>query len=93
MGKVLRALERGVAPSGPTRDDWLRALDAAGMPQQDDREAVTVTEFMALMNLSRMTASRQLRQLVIRGKATEVRKMATLADGRRYSCLAYRLVK
>jgi len=93
MGKVLRAIERGVTPSvGPTRDDWLRALDDAGvMSTQDDQQAVTVKEFAAMMGFTNMTASRRLQALAAAGKATRTVKVARVANNRRFPCVAYRL--
>ena len=74
-----------------TRDDWLKALTDAGLDFEDDQGAVTVAEFMAMFDLMRHTAERQLRALAKAGKATATRRRVVLADGRRISCVAYRL--
>lgn len=75
-----------------TRDEWLKALDEAGL-KEDERaaDAVTIDEFAAMMNIARYTAARQLDTLVAAGKATRLRKRANAKDGRVMRLLAYRL--
>ena len=77
---------------GITRDDWLKALTEAGANLEDDQDAVTVAEFMAMFDLVRYTAERRLRALAAAGKATVTRKRMTATDGRRVYCIAYRLI-
>lgn len=76
------------------RDEWLKALDAAGLEggAEDDRDAVTVNEFAAMFGLTRGTAERRLQGLAKARKATRTRKVLILEDrGRRVACIAYRL--
>lgn len=77
--------------TGITRDDWLKALDAAGLAQENDQEAVTVAEFAAMFDQHRTTATRNLDKLVAAGKAVKTRKLCSASDGRRASHVAYRL--
>jgi len=88
-----KKIARGVVTdSGPSRDDWLKALDDAGvMSIQDDRQAVTVNEFASMMGFTHMTASRRLQALAAAGKATRTIKVALVANNRRFPCVAYRL--
>lgn len=76
-----------------TRDDWLRALNEAGIAAaEDDQGAITVAEYMALVGVQYDTARRQLRGLVTAGKATQTFKRTRGADGRSLSLKAFRLV-
>lgn len=87
MGAVLRQIEGGMI----TRDEWLAALGEADTPI--DPDAVTVSEFGALLGVGRMAASAKLVALVKNGKAAKVHKVITCGDGRRIRVSAYRLVK
>lgn len=82
---------RGV--SGINRDEWLKAMQDAGLSNEDDQDAVTVTEFAEMFDLHRATAERHLAKLESAGKAIRTRKRSAGIDGRRYSAVAYRLEK
>lgn len=77
---------------GITRDEWLSALADVGEDGTDDRDAVTTTEFMAMMGVERHIARRKLEKLVAIGKATRTTKRERTADGRWVPCVGYRLV-
>ena len=74
------------------RDEWLKALEEAGVSTVDDQQAITIAEFAALFQLTVSTASRQLRTLVAQGRAVETRKTSAARDGRRVSHVAFRMV-
>ena len=75
------------------RDEWLSALEAAGMSQEDDQQAITVHEFAAMFDLRRFTAERKLAELVKTGKAIRTLKLTTSPSGRRMRYVAYRLLE
>lgn len=75
-----------------SRDEWLSALKDAGLHDDSDPNAVTSTEFAALMGMSRSTAERKLKLLVKAGGATAVHKRITDTAGRSVQCSAYRLL-
>lgn len=77
------------------RDEWLKALTAAGFanPDEDDQDAVTIREFALMMKIADYTAGTHLRGLVKAGKATRTQKWAMNSHGRRIVYVAYRLVK
>ena len=79
--------------SGITRDEWLTALREAGESDEDDRAAITCTEFMAMMGVDRQTARRRLEKLVAVGTAIRTTKRERATDGRVVRCIGYRLVK
>lgn len=75
-----------------SRDDWIKAIaDAMPPPPVDD--AITVTEFAGLADCTPHTARKKLLALVKAGKAVQVRKRMTGADGRRLCLTAYQLTK
>lgn len=80
---------------GIGRDEWLKAMEDAGMLVEKavDPEAVTIAEFATLFGMPTEAAGRKLRALARAGKATRAQKWATGSDGRRYLTTAYRLVK
>lgn len=75
-----------------TRDDWLRALDEAGVPHEHDAAALTVDEYAEMFTISRVTAGRQLDRLVKAGKAARTYKRQCDRNGRLRSYVAYRLL-
>lgn len=78
--------------SGINRDEWLKALNDAGLHDgTDDQDAVTAAEFGAMFGLPRLTAERRLRALEQAGKATRTRKVTRSVNGRSIPCVAYRL--
>lgn len=78
--------------SGISRDEWLKALAEVGeSDQDDDPEAITTSDFMAMMGLDRQTARRRLEKLVTLGKATRSKKRERLTDGRLVRSNGYRL--
>ena len=77
--------------TGIARDEWLKALNEAGLVHENDTEAVTVAEFAEMFGVDRQTADRQLQRLAQAGKATKTRKAGHAPDGRRLSFVAYRL--
>lgn len=79
--------------SGPTRAEWLSALEKAGFDERDDQEAVTTSELSAMLNIDRQSAARRLHKLERAGLAIKTRKRAPGVDGRMYSWPAWRLVE
>lgn len=75
-----------------SRDEWLSALNEAGVSVEDDSEAVTVAEFCQLFSLRRQAGVSRLEALVAAGKATRTRKRAPTSEGKMVSYIAYRLV-
>lgn len=76
------------------RDEWLKAIDEAGMALEDDQSAVTIYEFAELFGLVPNTAWRHLEKLVKAGKAERTSKRKTCPDGKRaWHYKAYRLLK
>ena len=74
------------------RDEWLKALSEAGLqPKVDDRDAVTVNEYAAMMQLDRQAARRHLEKLVTIGKTIRTTKRSGRTDGRIYWCVGYKL--
>lgn len=76
-----------------TKDEWLKALDDAGVSMVNDQSAVTAIEFAAMFGVSTPTAGRRLRALVAAGGAHRTQKRTTAADGRVMVLPAYRLVE
>lgn len=77
--------------SGISRDEWLRALEAAHIAVVDDQSATTATEFADLFGLDRQSALRKLQALEKSGQATRTTKTTRGIDGRRYSSPAFKL--
>lgn len=75
-----------------SREAWLAAVGDA-IPQEDDQDAVTVTELAELLNCSRNTAQKQAIRLVKEGKARETHRRITRGDGRCMTSRAYRLLQ
>lgn len=71
------------------RDDWLRALREVEPQAHDD--AVTVTEFAALIGLGYSAAYRRLLALIAAGRAERSSKRIIGADKRSMLVGAYRL--
>ena len=83
------AQSRGVSIS---RDEWLKALAAAGIDDEThDPDAVTVAEFAEMFGVNRQTAMRRLQALEKAGAATRTRKRQTDVSGRSISFIAFRL--
>ena len=77
-----------------SRDEWLAALAEIGDDQTtDDRNAITTTEFMAMMGADRQAARRRLERLVATGKAERTFKRERLPDGRTMRLTGYKLLK
>lgn len=74
-----------------TRDDWLQAMTDAGISREDDAEAITASEFAALMNMKTTTARVVLQRLVKAGKATQTQKRIIDSMQREMFVIAYRL--
>ena len=79
--------------SGITRDDWLRALDEANVPTENDQAAVTVQEFARMMDLTPWMAAYHLRNLHRNGRAVRTSKRGPDSRGRRKMLVAYRLIE
>lgn len=79
--------------AGINRDEWLKALADLGHSTEDDQSAVSIMEAATMFRMDRSTASRYLKRLVERGKATQTHKFTTGTDGRRVYAIAYRLKK
>lgn len=79
--------------SGITRDEWLKALEAAGFHHDaGDQSALTTLEFAKLFGLPRHTASRRLEALIASGRAVRTHKWCLDRNGRSYCHIAYRLL-
>lgn len=80
--------------SGIARDEWLKALDEAGVKEvRGDPSALTIAEFMEMFDIPRHTAARHLKQLERTNKAVRTTKLASGTDGRRLLQIAYRLIQ
>lgn len=77
--------------SGINRDEWLKALNDAGLMEQGDPNALTVTEFAAMFDLKPTSAKRRLAILVESGRAKQTRKRIQDSSGRMVVVNAYRL--
>lgn len=80
---------------GPTRDDWLKAVAEAGLPERtNDPDALTAPEFADLFDppLHVQTARRRLEAMVKAGLARRTQKQTAGSDGRRLAVTAYTLV-
>lgn len=89
VGSYLRV---GRMTGGITRDDWLKAMEDAGLVQETDQEALTVSEFAEMFELPDSTARARLDRLVEAGRAKETRKQVEDSQRRRTIVAAYRLV-
>jgi hypothetical protein len=78
--------------SGISRDEWLSALQSAGIDDRDDQDAMTPMELGEILGIDRQAAVRRLKKMVKMGKATPTRKRVHDAGGRMQSHTAYRLV-
>lgn len=78
--------------SGINRDQWLGALRDAGMPHEDDQQAVTIRDFMTMLGLKREAARRRLDALVDAGKAVRTSKREARSNGSAHAAVAYRLL-
>jgi hypothetical protein len=76
-----------------TRDDWLAALRDAGLHDDVDQDAVTVSEFAKMMGLRVAAAQSRLAGLVAAGKAVRTKKRVADSNGRPYVYTAFRLEK
>jgi len=56
--------------SGISRDEWMRALQEANIPTEDDRSAMTAAELAAMLGIDHQAANRRLKALERAGKAT-----------------------
>lgn len=73
-----------------SRDEWLKALDEARGPT--DQEAITIREFAAMCGLSLQGAAGRMTLLVTSGRAVKTAKNVD-EGGRVVRRPAYRLVK
>lgn len=76
-----------------TREDWLHALDEAGVKPVDDRDATTIAEFAELTGLTIWMAAYRLRKFVAAGKAIRTSKRGPDSFGRIKQLAAYRLIE
>jgi len=76
------------------RDEWLRAVQDAGLSVEHDQDAITIDDFALMYDppLPRSTSRDRLEKLVGRGKAVRVHKGAVDRRGNRITVSAYRLV-
>lgn len=79
--------------SGISREDWLKALEDANVPTENDQGAVTVQEFADMMGVTRWMAGYNLRKLLSQGRAVRTHKRAMDTGGRCKTHVAYRLVE
>jgi len=78
--------------SGISFDAWTVALEQAGVSMVDDQTAITVGEFAEQFDLTILTASRRLKNLVRLGKARRTTKRMVDSNGRMRSFIAFALV-
>lgn len=76
--------------SGPTRDEWLKALGEAVEPC--DPTAVTVAELAEMLEIDRSSAYRHLRKLIDQGRAVQTVKRVMGPSGVGKRVPAYRLL-
>jgi predicted ArsR family transcriptional regulator len=74
------------------RDEWLSALKDAGLHQEDDQRAVTVSEFAAMIGMKDNAARRKLVALEKLGRAKKTSKRFADSAGRSIATTAYRLL-
>lgn len=74
-----------------TRDLWIKALFEAGLPTQDDQDALTYAEYAEMMGCSPRVAELRMRTLARKGLATRTTKVTLDGRGRTYPMVAYRL--
>lgn len=80
--------------SGITRDDWMRALTAAeNQPLPEQPDLLTVVEFADLMQISRQSSARRLRDMAKLGLVERAKKLIRRADGSLMNVMCYRLLK
>ena len=75
-----------------TRDEWLRALQDSTVPVVDDQDAVTISEFAHMFELSLWSAASRLRHLHRTGKASRTSKRSHDTAGRYRIATAYKLI-
>ena len=76
-----------------TRDEWLRAMEAANVETVlSDDSALTAKEFADMFGIDRQAANRRLKKLEAAGKATLTSKMAPDSAGKRVYWKAWKLV-
>lgn len=79
--------------SAISRDEWLRAMEEAGLQDMvDDQSAMTVIEFADMFAIDRNAAARRLRQLHHAGRAVKTQKRCPDSRGRIYFQPAWKLV-
>jgi hypothetical protein len=80
--------------SGISRDAWLRAVEDVGMPLVDDQDAISLQEFMAMLDPPlRLSAARsRINALIDAGKAIKTMKRIQDTAGRWQYVPAYKLV-
>lgn len=79
--------------SGISRDEWLKALDDAGLVVVDDQSAVSVSEFGTMFGIERTAALRRLSQLEALGRAVRTKKRIRDATNRQYTVTAWKLAE
>ena len=73
-----------------SRDEWLKALGEAVQPS--DPDALTVKDMEREFGINRHKALAKALELVAAGKAKQVTKMVTRANGHPYRAPAYKLI-
>lgn len=75
-----------------SREEWLKALDDAGIDNRtDDQSALTAAELGAMLGIDRQAVERRMEKLIAHGKATKTQKRAKTVNGRSSFLVAYRL--
>jgi hypothetical protein len=78
--------------SGINREAWVKAL--AAVEQPDNPDAITVSEFAAMLGLTRDAAHTRMRKLLAAGKAKQVATKRIIdASGRPQRAPAYELIE
>ena len=76
-----------------SRDEWLKALNEAGVPTDSDDDAITAAEFSVMCGgIPLATARERLSRLVDHGKAIRTSKRIRDARGHMVMCIAFKLV-
>lgn len=72
-------------------DDWLAAVGEAQRAEPAPSDAMTVSEFAALLGMGRIAAQARLNKMVSLGLATRTTKMIRKTTGGLYTAPAFKL--
>lgn len=79
---------------GISRDEWLKALEDAGVHSTvDDQDALTMAEVAQMLSITPLAAKLRMDTMVKLGRAKATFKWGTASNGRRQHLKAYRLIE